>query len=110
MFITKRVLSVIGLMLPIFGCGSRQHEVDEKYFVIATNIKLPYWQAAAAGMTKAANELHVAAEFSGPDTYDPKAQHEEFQRVLNLKQKPTGILIYAAEPDLMTGDVDAAIG
>jgi ribose transport system substrate-binding protein len=51
--------------------------------------------------------MHVKAEFVGPDTYDPKAQHEQFQDV--LKQKPTGILISASASNLLNNDIDAAI-
>jgi ribose transport system substrate-binding protein len=75
--------------------------------MIVTNAKAPYWQEAAAGLTKAASQLHVRAEVAGPDTYDVKAQHDQFQDV--LKQKPTGILVSAGDPNLIKGDIDAAI-
>ena len=80
---------------------------EEKYFLVATNIKLPYWQAAAAGARAAALQLGVKYEFVGPDTYDPKAQQEDFHRI--LAQKPTGILVSAADPDLMKPEIDRAI-
>ncbi len=64
-------------------------------------------QCIAAGLNHAAAQMHVKAEFVGPDTYDPKAQHEQFQDV--LKQKPTGILISASAPNLLNNDIDAAI-
>jgi ribose transport system substrate-binding protein len=51
--------------------------------------------------------MHVKAEFVGPDTYDPKAEHEQFQDV--LKQKPSGILISASAASLLNNDIDAAI-
>ncbi len=43
----------------------------------------------------------------GPDSYDVKAQHDQFQTV--LKKKPTGILVTAGDPALIKGDIDAAI-
>ncbi len=95
------------LVLPLLNCGGSQHSPDEKYFMIVTNAKAPYWQEAAAGLTKAAAQLHVRAEVAGPDAYDVKAQHEQFQDV--LKQKPTGILVSAGDPNLIKGDIDAAI-
>ncbi len=94
-------------LLPLWNCGKSQHGADEKYFLIASNVKVPYWQQAAAGFQKAAGELHVKAEFVGPDTYDPKAQHEQFQQVLT--QKPTGILVSASDPGIIQADIDAAI-
>jgi ribose transport system substrate-binding protein len=79
------------LALPLLNCGGSQHAPEEKYFLLATNIKLPYWQAAGAGIRQAATPL----------------QHEEFQRILKLQ--PTGILISPADPELMKPDIDAAI-
>ncbi|MBI1792113.1 MAG: substrate-binding domain-containing protein, partial [Acidobacteria bacterium] len=69
--------------------------------------QLPYWQAARAGLMRAAAQLQVRADFAGPNTYDPKAQQQEFQRVVRLK--PSGILISPADPALMKADIDAAI-
>jgi ribose transport system substrate-binding protein len=95
------------LLLPLVNCGSSQHDVKEKYFFVAANTKVPYWQEAAAGFNRAAAQMHVHAEFVGPETYDPKAQDEQFQDV--LKQKPTGILVSASATDLLNKDIDAAI-
>jgi ribose transport system substrate-binding protein len=95
------------LLLPLLNCGGSPHEVEEKYFFLTANIKVPYWQEAAAGLNHAAAQMKVKAEFVGPDTYDPKAEHEQFQEV--LKQKPTGILISASAPNLLNSDIDAAI-
>src|SRR5229473_6692695 len=92
----------------IVSCQGPQHSTDEKYFLIATNIKLPYWEAAGAGLVRAAGQMQVRAQFVGPDTYDPKAQQAEFQKV--VAQKPTGILISPADPELMQPDIDRAIG
>jgi ribose transport system substrate-binding protein len=96
------------LLLPLLNCGGSQHDVQEKYFFVSANTKIPYWQEAAAGFNHAAAQLHVHAEFVGPETYDPKAQDEQFQDV--LKQKPTGILVSASAPDLLNKEIDAAIG
>ncbi len=99
----------LAVLAALAGCGGSPHSPTENYTLIATNIKLPYWQAAAAGLRQAATELQVRYEMVGPDTYDPKAQHEEFQRLLARQQKPTGILISASDPELVKGDIDAAI-
>jgi ribose transport system substrate-binding protein len=100
-------LFLAAAVLALANCGGSPHSVDERYFVVATNIKLPYWQSAAAGFFKAARELQVKADMVGPNTYDPKAQHEEFQKLLG--ENPTGILVSPADPVLMKPDIDAAI-
>ena len=92
-------LALCAMAILIVGCQRSQHSADEKYYLIATNIKLPYWEAAGAGMMRAAAQMQVRAQFVGPDTYDPKAQQAEFQKV--AAQKPTGILISPADPELM---------
>src|SRR5437764_3908562 len=51
--------------------------------------------------------MKVKAEMDGRDTYDTKAEHDEFQRA--LAQKPAGILISAADASLMTPDINAAL-
>ncbi len=89
------------------GCESSQPGNQGKYYLVATNIKLPYWQEAQAGLGRAAAELKVPAEVVGPDTYEPRQQHEEFQRI--LKKDPAGILISVADRRLMRGDIDSAI-
>jgi ribose transport system substrate-binding protein len=102
----KRSLLTIALVV-LNGCGGSPHAPEEKYFLIAYNIKVPYWQEAGAGLKKAAQQLQVSAEMTGPDTYDPKEQQAEFQRVVKLK--PSGIMISPGDPKLMKGDIDAAI-
>jgi ribose transport system substrate-binding protein len=105
----KPVFSVLAgaFLLSLSGCGGSQHAVEEKYFLIATNIKVPYWQQALAGLNSAARQLPVHAEFSGPDTFDVKAQHDAFAEV--MKQKPTGILVSVSDPKVMQPDIDQAI-
>jgi ribose transport system substrate-binding protein len=95
------------LLLSLLGCGGSQHAVDEKYFFITTNIKVPYWQEAQAGVNRASAQLGVNTQTVGPDTYDPKRQHEQFREVLN--KKPTGILISASDPNLLKSDIDSAV-
>lgn len=89
------------------GCQSSMHAPDEKYYLVASNIKLPYWQAAANGLAGAAGQLRIQAEMVGPATYDPKAQQEELRRI--IAKKPSGILVSAADPELLKGDIDSAI-
>ena len=94
-------------LLTLVSCGGSQHAVTEKYDLVATNVKVPYWQQASAGLHHAAAQLQVKAEFVGPETYDPKAQHEQFLAV--LAKKPTGILVSVSDPALLSADIDNAI-
>jgi ribose transport system substrate-binding protein len=102
------LFSAAALTLSLLGCAAPQHEVDEKFYLIASNTTLPYWQEAHAGLGRAATQLGVKAEMAGPETYDPKAEREEF--VATLKKKPTGIMISASDATLLKPEIDAAIG
>ena len=103
----KRLLlfSTISLMF-LLSCQS-QHSADENYILVASNLQVPYWQAAGAGFLQQAQQMKVRAEFVGPKDYDPKAQQDEFRKA--VQKKPTGILVSPADPSLMKDDIDAAI-
>lgn len=101
-------LLLAALLLPLMNCGGSAHNPAESYYLIATNIKVPYWQQAAAGLSKAAAQMQVKAEMVGPDSYDPQAQHEAFVKALG--KKPSGILVSVADPKVMKADIDNAIG
>ena len=96
------------LLLVLSSCtGTTGHKSNEKYYMVSANIKLQYWQTAAAGLYKAAKQLDVTAEPAGPDTYDPQAEVQAFRTALS--KQPAGILVSAADPNLMKADIDAAI-
>jgi ribose transport system substrate-binding protein len=103
-----KILAPCALMIPILGCAGSQHSADEKFYLIATNIQLPYWKAASAGLAKGAIQMHVRTEFAGPDNFDPKAEEEAFRKA--VAAKPSGILISPADPELLKADIDQAIG
>jgi ribose transport system substrate-binding protein len=102
-----RVLAFISLMMSLLlsACGTG-HSADEKYFLITANLQVPYWQTAKAGFAQAASELKVRSELAGPDNYDPRAEQQAFETALS--QKPTGILVSAADPQLLKDDIDKA--
>ena len=102
----KRSLLTAALIV-LNGCGGSPHAPEERYFLVGSNIKVPYWQEAGAGLRKAALQMQVRAEMIGPDTYDPKQQQAEFQRVVKLK--PSGIMVSPGDPMLLKDDIDAAI-
>ena len=89
----------------IAGCGVKNG--DDKFYLISAQVQLPYWRAAGSGFLDAAKQLKLQAEFVGPETYDPKAQQLDFERI--VKSKPNGILISVANPELMKADIDAAV-
>lgn len=98
--------AVLLVTLPVLSCGS-QHDADEKYILVSANLQIPYWQSAGAGFSQGASQLGVRSDFVGPDNYDPKAEAEAFDRAIS--QKPTGILVSAADPTLLKDKVDRAM-
>jgi ribose transport system substrate-binding protein len=100
-------LFLAALSLPLLNCGSSAHSPTESYYLVVTNVKVPYWQQAAAGLNKAGTQMQVKAEVVGPDSYDPQAQHEAFVKAMG--KKPTGILVSVSDPKLLKGDIDSAI-
>ncbi|MGC2196277.1 MAG: substrate-binding domain-containing protein [Terriglobales bacterium] len=101
----RSLLIFVAFLIPTFGCG--RHDSDEKYFLVASNVQVPYWQEAKAGFMQASDQLKVQAKFVGPDTYDPKAELKAFQEA--VQQKPSGILISVADPAVLMYDIDKAI-
>lgn len=91
----------------LIGCGGSQHTADEKYYLVSALTKLEYWQEAASGVAQASKQLGVIAEAVGPDTYDPKGEHEQFRSLLS--KKATGIAVSAGDPASLKDDIDAAI-
>ena len=85
---------VCALALPLLNCGGSAHDPTEDYCLVTVNSKIPYWQAAVAGLEQGARELQVKWEMVGPETYDAQAQKEEFRKV--LRRKPSGILVSVA--------------
>ncbi|HYT18620.1 MAG TPA: substrate-binding domain-containing protein [Candidatus Polarisedimenticolia bacterium] len=91
----------------IGSCAKRYHAETEKYYFVATNINLPYWQEAEAGFLDAAKALGVRAELTGPTTYDPGAEATMFRDI--VEKQPSGICLSAARTDFFRADIDKAI-
>jgi ribose transport system substrate-binding protein len=108
-FLKKRQFLFVLLaatFLPLLaGCG--RHTKDEHYYLIATNINLPYWKSANAGFEKAATQYGVSAEMRGTTTFDPQGEVAEFRTV--VARKPAGILVSVASAQLMTPEINAAV-
>jgi ribose transport system substrate-binding protein len=107
---TKLISLIVGTTMAFAlaaGCSSPAHQPEEKYFLVATNKKVPYWQNALAGLSRASAEMKVKAELAGPDTYDPQAERQELERV--IAQKPSGILVSASDPNVVGPAIDSAM-
>src|SRR2546423_594813 len=85
-------LAALLVVLPSCGNGHS----GENYFLISTNVKVPYWQSASAGFSQAGGRLGVAYALNGPDTYDRGGKHPPFEPI--IKKKPGGILFSVADP------------
>ncbi|MBV9405537.1 MAG: substrate-binding domain-containing protein [Acidobacteriaceae bacterium] len=106
----QRVLIAAALpaaLLSLSGCAGGAHSPTEKYILVASNTKIPYWQSAQAGLIHATNEMKVKSEMVGPDAYDAKGEHDAFQGA--VAQKPAGILVSAADATILTPDINAAL-
>jgi ribose transport system substrate-binding protein len=97
------VFSVMGLA----SCQTPYHEQEERYVFVASNVNLPYWQEAQAGLTDAAKQMGVKAELTGPEKFDPQEQLRAFQKV--VESKPSGIMISVTRPELLQDAINTAI-
>lgn len=106
----KKLAVVAGALVCLFGLGSCQtpyHAQEERYVFVATNVNLPYWQEAQAGLTDASKQMGVKAEFTGPEKFDPQEEVKAFQKVVD--SKPAGIMVSVARPELLQDAINTAI-
>jgi ribose transport system substrate-binding protein len=89
------------------GCAGGGHDPAEKYILVVDNSKIPYFQTALQGLTRACAEMKVKSELQGPDGHDPKGEHDAFMRA--LAEKPSGILVSVADANVLGNDINTAI-
>ena len=81
-----KALKCIGLALVALGVtfttGCERHSNKEVFYLVSSNMALPYWQTAAKGFNKAAAEYKVTAKVVGPENYDPQAELAELQKAV----------------------------
>ena len=109
MLLSRTMIHLTGLvilLLLVLSCGSA-HTSDEYYVFIAANIQLPYWKAAAAGLSNAASALKVRSDFDGPPTYDAKAERDALDQA--VQKKATGILLAVTDPAVLKDSIDKAV-
>ncbi|HEY7305857.1 MAG TPA: substrate-binding domain-containing protein [Bryobacteraceae bacterium] len=95
------------VFLFLTGCAGSIHEPKEKYILVADNTKIPYWQTALQGLNHAVAEMKVKSEIQGPDGHDPQGEHDAFKRA--VAEKPSGILVSATDPNILTPDINSAL-
>jgi ribose transport system substrate-binding protein len=95
------VLAVLTL-----SCGS-VHDSDEFFVLVSANLQVPYWKAAGTGFSNAAAQMKVRSDFTGPQTYDPKAERDALDEA--VQKKATGILLAVTDPALLKDSIDKAV-
>ncbi len=100
------------LLVPVAGivlasCATPYHQQEERYVFIASNINLPYWQEAQAGLQDVAKQMGVKAELDGPEKFDAQAELDAFKKAAD--SKPSGILVSVAKPELFQDAINSAI-
>jgi ribose transport system substrate-binding protein len=107
-----KAMKFVGLALVAVGVafttGCDRHSNKEVFYMVSSNMALPYWQTAAKGFNKAAAEYKVTAKVVGPENYDPQAELAELQKA--VAAKPAGILISVADVSVLGPAIDSAIG
>ncbi len=97
----------IAFVVTLFTTGCQRHSKSETYYLIGHNLKLPYWQQAAAGFNKAAAQYIVTAQLRGPDTFDPQAELDAFRSAVSAR--PAGILVSVSDANLLGPAINDAI-
>jgi len=110
MLLSRRITHSIVIALLLFlalSCGAT-HDSDEYYVLVSANLQIPYWKAAGAGFSHAAGDFKVRADFTGPQTFDPKAERDALDEA--VKKKATGILLDVTDVALLKDSIDKAVG
>jgi len=99
-------VSLAVLLVLVLSCGGA-HDSDEFFVLVSANLQVPYWKAAGAGFSNAAAQMKVRSDFTGPQTYDPKAERDALDQA--VQKKATGILLAVTDPALLKDSIDKAV-
>ena len=91
----------------LFNTGCHYRSTHDTFYLVAPNLKLPYWKTVQEGFKAAAQEYGVTAVVVGPETYDPNAEAEAFSDAVG--RHPAGILVSAAAASALHSDIATAI-
>lgn len=75
--------------------------------LVTTNVNLPYWQEAQAGLTDVGKLMGVKVEVTGPASFSPDEELTAFQQAVG--QHPAGILVSVSNPQLFKNAIDSAV-
>ena len=106
----QRVLfrvSIAVLAVGLGACEKPYHQPEEKYVLVATNVDLPYWQEAQAGLTDIGKTAGVKVEMVGPATFSPSEELSAFKQA--VAQHPSGIMVSVSDPKLFDEPINGAI-
>ena len=106
---SRRILHCVtlaALSALVLSCGG-SHDSDEFYVLVSANLQVPYWKTAGAGFANAAGQFKVRSDFTGPQTYDPKAERDALDQA--VQKKATGILLAVTDPALLKDSIDKAV-
>ncbi len=109
MLLSRRIfhsaaLAILSVL--ILSCGAA-HDSDEFFVLVSANLQVPYWKVAEAGFANASAQMKVRSDFSGPQTYDPKAERDALDQA--VQKKATGILLAVTDPALLKDSIDKAV-
>jgi ribose transport system substrate-binding protein len=102
----KIALTMLALAVA-FTSGCNTEPQKDVYYLIATNVTVPYWQTAANGFNEAAAQYKVTAKVVGPQSYDPLGELDALQQA--VRAKPAGILISVADVSTLEREIDLAV-
>ena len=102
-----RLSALILTSLFLLSC-SNAHNSEEYFVFVSSNIQLPYWKTAGSGFSHAAAEFKgIRFDFTGPQSYDPKAERDALDQA--VQKKATGILLSVADASVLKDSIDKAI-
>lgn len=103
----KQIALPVLALAVAFSSGCNTEPRNEVYYLIATNVTLPYWQTVANGFNKAAALYKVTAKVVGPQSYDPVGELDALQQA--VRAKPAGILISVSDVSTLQREIDLAV-
>ena len=108
----RPLLHKLLLIALLLGCltlpGCQYRSTKDVYYLVAPNLKLPYWKTVQDGFNAAATQYGVTPRIVGPDGYDPGAEATAFSDAVG--RHPAGILVSAAAASALQADIASAIG
>ena len=74
----------------LLSCGA-SHDSDEYFVLVSANLQVPYWKDRRQRDSRTPpTQMKVRSDFTGPQTYDPKAERDAIDQA--VQKKATGIL------------------